>query len=66
MKHYQNITDEQIANELASLKNYLLICGDTGSGKTKLINRILKHIETLDDTLYIFITNDFFRAERTD
>lgn len=51
------ISDEQILEELLNPKK-LLIIGKTGSGKTRLINRILKHIENQPDTIYLFITHD--------
>lgn len=51
------ISDEQILEELLNPKK-LLIIGKTGSGKTRLINRMLRHIENQSDTIYLFITHD--------
>ncbi len=51
------ISEEQIHIEL-STPNNLLIVGSTGSGKTTLINRILRHLEQQPDMVYVFISPD--------
>lgn len=59
MKNFIEVSDEQITKEL-KIPNKLLIIGNCGSGKTRLINRILRHIENQAETIYLFVTHDLF------
>ena len=54
---YVMISDEQIKSDLSS-NNVLFIVGQCGSGKTKLINRILRYLDTQSDCVYLFISHD--------
>lgn len=56
---YVMISDEQIKSDLSS-NNDLFIVGQCGSGKTKLINRILRYLDTQSDCVYLFISHDLF------
>lgn len=48
---------EEIKSSLLTLEN-LLIIGDVGTGKSKLVNQIIRHFETQPDYIYVFITQD--------
>lgn len=53
-KEYVTITDEQLNLALSESDN-LLIVGDCGSGKTKLINRVLAHLVAQPDSIFCCI-----------
>lgn len=56
-KEYVEISDEHILNVLSNDQK-LLIIGNSGSGKTRLVNRMLRVLEEQPDTIYLFITHD--------
>lgn len=39
-------------------ENKILIIGDSGTGKTRLINKIIRYLETQPDCIYVFITQN--------
>src|SRR5204863_719074 len=56
---------------LAIEPNHILIMGDTGTGKSTLIRRILQQIEELGETAIVYdpaldYTPEFYRPERGD
>ena len=54
---YVTISDEQMKNDIAS-NDDLFIIGKCGSGKTKLVNRILRYLDTQTDCVYLFFSHD--------